>query len=206
MTHIDEDSEMTQIEEVASRLDGMSYRDAFPESVAKTALKADGLIVVIGASDDIMEIHGAIDDEYSGLDPHIILASGEIIPKYDHDGKQVVAGRIKPKWCKSGNPNGWSYKTDIPHATFRVLEDDEIYCIGLVIDYGELIRTAGLYLEIRERHEGSTLFLNRQSILHANWDRHGSGGLDLIEEAAENLSKALGMKLYRKDIDEMDVC
>ena len=40
MTHIDEDSEMTQIEEVALRLDGMSYRDAFPESVAKNRLES----------------------------------------------------------------------------------------------------------------------------------------------------------------------
>ena len=199
MTDTRENSDMTKIGQVASRLDGMSYRDAFPERVTKTALKADGLIVVIGASDDIMEIHGAINDEYSGLDSHIILASGEIIPKYDHDGKQIVAGRLKPKWCKSGNPVGWSYKTDIPHATFRVLEDDEIYCIGLVIDYGELIRTAGLYLEIRERHQGSTLFLNRQPIMHVNWNQHGSGGFDLIGKVAENLSKVLEMKLYCKD-------
>ena len=141
MTDIKENSEMTCVEKIALRLDGMSYRDDLLESVTKT-IKSAGLIVVVGSSDDIMEIYGApdsfIDDEYSGLDPHIILASGKIIPEYEHDGKQVVVGRIEPEWCESGNPIGWSYKTDLPHATFRVMEDDDIYCIGMVIDYSSV--------------------------------------------------------------------
>ena len=60
------------------------------------------------------------------------------------------------------------------------------------------MRTTGLYLEIGERDEGSTLFLKKQPIIHANYDRHGSKGLDLVVEVAEHLSKVLDMKLYRK--------
>ena len=32
----------------------------------------------------------------------------------------------------------WTYKTDIPHATFEVMEDGEHYCRGLVIDINDL--------------------------------------------------------------------
>jgi hypothetical protein len=28
----------------------------------------------------------------------------------------------------------WTYKTEIPHAKFRVYKDNEIYCIGMVFD------------------------------------------------------------------------
>ena len=132
---------MTRLtEQIASRLDGMCYRQTFPDDITKTTLNTDGLIVITGAGDDLMEIHGVVNDEYSGLSPHVILASGEIIPEHKLDETHVVAGHLKPEWCESGNPDGWSYSTNIPHATFRIMEDNEIYCIGLVIDHAGLIR------------------------------------------------------------------
>lgn len=46
------------------------------------------------------------------------------------------AKQIEAIWGKDGI--SWQYKTDIPHATFNVMEDDEVYCIGIVFDIKEL--------------------------------------------------------------------
>jgi hypothetical protein len=39
-------------------------------------------------------------------------------------------------WGK--DDTSWSYETDIPHATFDVLEDGEVYCRGIVFALADL--------------------------------------------------------------------
>ena len=35
-------------------------------------------------------------------------------------------------WSPEGEELAWVYKTDIPHATFLIHDDDEKYCRGIV--------------------------------------------------------------------------
>jgi len=40
-------------------------------------------------------------------------------------------------WAKEDGYS-WTYRTDIPHATFEIVEDGEPYCRGIVIDVADL--------------------------------------------------------------------
>ena len=40
-------------------------------------------------------------------------------------------------------PCSWKYETEIPHATFRIMESGELYCVGIVFDIQSLISIEG---------------------------------------------------------------
>lgn len=124
------------IKEFAQMLDGRQYAyPQFTEEELQTA-KENGFVIVCGASDDLMEFEGAIYDEagcYEGgevwFNRHSVTADGPI----------TTAERcIEALWCdkdaldENGEVITWTYKTDIPHETFMIYEDDELYCRAIV--------------------------------------------------------------------------
>lgn len=117
------------------------------EAIAKTS----GLVVVFGASDDLMEFHGAIDNErgvYGGGEVYLNADGLLKLPECDLDHEpercpyykeaQKKAKLIRAIWCPRDTDFSWCYKTDIPHEVFRVLEDGEHYCLGIVFSVGDL--------------------------------------------------------------------
>lgn len=81
----------------------------------------NGLVVVFGASDDLCEVRGAVDDEIDCFD----------------GGKTIIAGaKVKINWCKNGY--SWTYDTDIPHECFDVYENGEKYCRGIVFSISDV--------------------------------------------------------------------
>lgn len=125
------------IHEAARRLDGGEYgREGSKELFAE--MKAAGLVAVFGASDDLCEFRGAIDDEPSDwpirLTPAGILKSkcreaGDDCPYFKPIAERTVS--IRPVWC-GGGAFSWRYETTIPHAKFSIYEDGEPYCEGIV--------------------------------------------------------------------------
>lgn len=109
----------------------------------------DGLVVVFGASDDLVEFRGDINDEldaYNGttvkLDGLGLLPRRESIEDDVELEKYFIRKRgnlktIEALWCAEDGYS-WTFKTDIPHATFEVMEDGEHYCRGIVFDLGAL--------------------------------------------------------------------
>lgn len=131
------------VQSIAKELDGSEYPLRVPENVKRDA-KAHGIVIVYGASDDLMEFDGAIYDEvgcYEGGEC-FVDAKG-LIPDYnaiDKDDKDAVRDclaregkgrKIESLWCEEPEYS-WTYKTDIPHATFEVMEDGKHYCRGIV--------------------------------------------------------------------------
>lgn len=122
--------------ELAEKLNGRQYGDSFKD-VMEDAM-ASGLVIVTGASDDLMEFQGAIEDEGGCFD------GGEVY--FDKNGVSQDgterANMIETLWCEGANVDGcqatWSYKTDIPHETFEIWEDEELYCIGLVFSIEDI--------------------------------------------------------------------
>lgn len=105
--------------------------------------KRHGLVIVYGASDDLMEFHGAIDDEigaYNGTTAYII---GSGLLKNDCNDEacpyflklQESANTIEACWDQDGY--SWTFKTDIPHVTFEITEDGEKYCRGIVFELAD---------------------------------------------------------------------
>jgi len=131
------------IYEVAAELTGKEYPLRIPDHLCIAAKNA-GIVFVYGASDDLMEFDGAISEEIGARgDDVAFVHSGALLPDFDtlcderdEDGLEAYF-QAKPKcqpikavWDRDGI--SWQYETDIPHATFDVMEDGEVYCRGIV--------------------------------------------------------------------------
>lgn len=118
-----------------------------------------GLVIVYGASDDLMEFSGAIHEEgncFNGGDVYFtkkgtIIDAEELqeiqeqLEEMDFEidlfknlnkitavwDEDVITDKVKVR-------TSWQYKTDIPHQTFDMFEDDEMYCRGIVFSITDL--------------------------------------------------------------------
>ena len=136
-------------QELATRLNGRQYRAEISPNEEQAA-KAAGLVVVFGYSDDNMELRGAIDDEVGCYDGGTFRIDREgVQPKWERgdqkdfdDAKEFFRREALPfalltaVWDSEGY--SWTYKTDLPHATFDVLEDDQPYCRGIVFAVADI--------------------------------------------------------------------
>lgn len=124
--------------ELAALLNGREYGEVITKPEADQA-KRHGLVVVYGASDDLMEFEGAIYDElsaYNGTTAYLtsagLLENDRHNDECPHFAKQKQsAATIEALWAKEGDYS-WTFKTDIPHETFEIVEDGEPYCRGIV--------------------------------------------------------------------------
>lgn len=106
--------------------------------------KAQGLVVVFGYSDDVTEFRGAIHDEV-GLGTINFTKDGKFI---DDDRLEELEGLVHdgvlPAMPVMNFINatfgiaGHRYATDIPHHTFDVMEDGELFCRGIVFSIFDL--------------------------------------------------------------------
>lgn len=136
-------------EKLAAELNGIQYpahRSITKEQIA--AAKAAGLVIVFGASDDLMELEGAIRDEFGCYDGGTALIDAEgLLPDResieDDDELQAyfkrksTAKNIEALWCKDDGYS-WTYSTDIPHAPFDVMDGEDSYCRGIVFALADL--------------------------------------------------------------------
>lgn len=122
---------MDTIEAFAKMLSGREYGNEITKQEEQQA-KELGFIIVFGASDDLMEFRGAIDDEidcYNG--GRAYLTKTEVTDESIENSKIIEAIWDKDEYS-------WIYETDIPHETFDIYEDGEKYCKGMIIDINDL--------------------------------------------------------------------
>lgn len=95
-----------------------------------------GLVVVRGGSDDLMLFNGAIRDELGAWEGTVALVSESGVLK---DGEQEPATgwrSITARW-HNDQPN-WTYETDIPCVTFRIMDGEDCYCHAIVFSLADL--------------------------------------------------------------------
>ena len=133
------------------RLPGCEITQAETEQAERS-----NLVVVYGASDDLIEVEGAFQEELGGWGGRTLFLHPEygfVHEPEDEDWEtltvygvsEVVSERlsssrtIKAVW---GGEEGtsWTFKTDIPHETFDVIEDGEVFCRGIVFSLDDLKR------------------------------------------------------------------
>lgn len=135
--------------ELAAKLNGCEYRQEIDRATEAEA-KKNSLVVVFGASDDLMEFRGAIHDEvgaYEGVT--VWIDSDGLIPEFeyvmgqrDKDGlrdyflREGGGKEIEAIWDEEGY--SWIYKTEITHFQFNVMEDGDKYCRGIVFSLADL--------------------------------------------------------------------
>lgn len=141
-------------EELAAKLSGREY--PFQMSIAEiTGAKENGLAILYGASDDLLEFAGALFDEigaYDGTTVNVTL-NGKIIETMestcDNDDrqrcefytawlKQQKTFNVTAAWCPTEPKCSWLITATVPGAAFDIMEDGELYCRGLVIDMNEI--------------------------------------------------------------------
>jgi hypothetical protein len=125
--------------ELAKKLDGAEYPFKLAD-VFHSEAKESGLFVMYGISDDGVGFDGAIHDSigcYEG--GTIYLDNGSIVKNICdsddcpyHQTKLRLAKTVEALWCVEDG-YAWTYKTEIPHETFEIVEDGEPYCRGIVL-------------------------------------------------------------------------
>jgi hypothetical protein len=138
-------------EQLAEKLNGRDCDNSpFLSKEESDEAKANGLVVVYGASDDLIEVEGAIDDEggcYDGGEIYIdrdgLLANYDQVIDDDlpiYVERKRKAAKIFALWC-SKDGFAWAYASRIPRATFIITDnnnEDKTYCEGIVFDVSEL--------------------------------------------------------------------
>lgn len=132
-----------ELKEFAKIISGREYKH--PQFTKEELLiaKESNIVIIYGASDDLMEIDGAITDEadvWDGGTVHIQISyecEGQIIGGgvVGNNGQNNVMS-IEAKWCEDKTEDrktiSWSYETSVPHEEFDIMEDGEVYCRGII--------------------------------------------------------------------------
>lgn len=133
--------------EMADKLTGREYGSEISKAEALVAKQA-GLCVVFGASDDLVEFRGAFHEECDAYDGGAIPIHPERGPLQDHVCDCEYCGYkdsskdchiLHADWCKVDGYS-WTFRIDIPHESFEIVEDGEPYCRGIVFKVADLLK------------------------------------------------------------------
>ena len=126
---------MKTTKEIAEALDGIEYCSSMGDVAAMA--KASGIVICYGASDDLVEFEGAIHDE-TGAPGVVHLTDTWILQRICDDDRcpheialRKSAPRIRAIWHDKDGPC-WTFETAIPHEKFKMMEDGEEFCVGIV--------------------------------------------------------------------------
>lgn len=136
-------------ETLAALLNGREYGDEITREEEARA-KAARLVTVFGYSDDNIELRGAIHGEAGCFGGKTFRVDDEgIHPTWEdgddkslEDAREFFRRESKPFkmltaiWSAEGY--SWVYKTDLPHATFEIMEDGQKFCRGIVFSLEDL--------------------------------------------------------------------
>jgi len=142
---------MNKVKEWAEKLNNRRYTEELARDEATQAI-ADGVVIVFGASDDLIEFRGMVHDEagaYNGTTVRItpkltIFNEDDNAETFEFNLEQIAKmKKVTAVWCPENEKGevlaSWMYKTNIPHEKFAILEDDgDVYCYGIVFKSKEL--------------------------------------------------------------------
>ena len=135
------------MKEFAETLSGRSIGEEICKDEEKRAAGL-GLVVVYGYSDDNVELRGAIDEEVGAYDGTTIrLTKTGVLQGPACDSAENcecpyfaaaknAAKTIEAVWGAGGV--SWTFETNIPHETFNIYEDGELFCVGIVFSMEDL--------------------------------------------------------------------
>lgn len=136
---------------MAKALNGCSYCN-LPWALVQRA-KAERLLIVVGESDDIVSLYGVVNDEASssfmvgpsGIQPSLSSMLEECLERVSRYGEgDQTARKQLTDWVSANSQSGvvtanypdehgWSFKTELDHACFEVIEDGDVQCVGIVL-------------------------------------------------------------------------
>lgn len=130
-------------DEIAAQLNGSEYPLRISKDISEAA-KLAGVVIVYGASDDLMEFDGAIHDEIDCYEGGTAYLTKDGLLQNDCESEECPhfeklktgSSFIDADWDTYGYT--WTYRTKIPHVTFEIVEDGEKYCRGIVFNLADV--------------------------------------------------------------------
>jgi len=150
--------EKMNAKDFAMMITGREYRDELTTEDENIA-KESNLIVIFGASDDLLEFRGSFGDEvgaYDGID-NVLFNKNSLLRKPDQEDlleenfdeedfeiqfakyleDKKSAKSVNAVWCPKDENDKiytfWEIITKSEHEKFDIVEDGELYCKGIVI-------------------------------------------------------------------------
>jgi hypothetical protein len=121
-------------EELAAKIDGSIYTTDWDINENPQLAKDNGLVIVYGHSDDLVEFIGTIDEEIGAYRGKTIYLNGKGICKKKKANHHITADYT----------SYWNILGTMPHAKFQVVEDEdsagprEVQCKGIVFHINDL--------------------------------------------------------------------
>jgi hypothetical protein len=127
--------------EMAARINGREYQNETTKEDCELA-KQSGLVIAYGASDDLLELEGAVVDElgaWDGTERYINVDEATVFNKDGEDYCEkcfVRMNKIKivARWCPPALNTSWLVITDNLFEPFDIMENGELYCRGCVFE------------------------------------------------------------------------
>jgi hypothetical protein len=137
------------IEQFARLLDGREYGEEITEEEDEIAAMSR-LFVFFGYSDDNLAMRGVFNDELTAYDGTEFIIAQTLNPPYwsvVSDEMKVTLGafipfkafNVKASWNPDDLGISWLITTDVPHATFDIFEDGDLFCRGIVVAESDVL-------------------------------------------------------------------
>jgi hypothetical protein len=129
--------------QAAKEIDGKGYGNETTRDL-DSKMKAAGVVAVFGASDDLLEFRGAIYDELGAYGGKTVPISSKGLFKRQCDNEDCpheealleavrkAGKKIDAVWCPKELECSWLITTNVPHETFDVMKDGQLFCRGVV--------------------------------------------------------------------------
>lgn len=141
-------------EEFAQLLNGREYRAEMTREEELIA-KESGLLVCFGASDDLLEFRGIVNDEvgaYNGSVAFFVKKRGgkiDVLSEYALEEIQNLMDeheidfelpklKVVAEWSPNDLDCSWRINSELSNATFDIMEHEELYCRGIVIELSDI--------------------------------------------------------------------
>lgn len=122
--------------QLAEKMNGREYPNEITPDEEREAY-CNRLVAVYGYSDDCLEFAGYIDDEVGAFEGTTVYVLGDgTVDKYKLNDNAITA--LWDACTAEGERAAWVIETDIPHETFKIYEDGELFCVGIVFRMDDL--------------------------------------------------------------------
>ena len=130
----------------ANLLDGREYRKEITSQEIEE-LKEDGLTVIFGASDDLCEFRGAYSNEidcYNGGKFSYVKEINDFVRSnyYERNNSELITINLEERPSLNITYAPWEYTIPegIDFRNFRIMEDGEVYGVGIVFRWSDFIK------------------------------------------------------------------
>lgn len=126
------------LHEFAVKLNHREYREELSREEIRMA-KELGFVIVFGASDDLIEFYGAINEEFDCYGGGFFQfdALSKCFSPVEENEVNKNCFYIEPLFAEGEYT--WVYRTNIPHAEFDIIENGEKYCRGIIFSLDSLL-------------------------------------------------------------------